>query len=667
MKILIINPSRFSDGSWGPNANGHLFLLFSYLRSACPDAEIEVLDLEHHLGRPRSAREAKEFLADAKIALAQSGFDIVAISCWTSAHYLSSVAVAGICKALCPESIVVVGGYHPTAVPADFTAAGTPFDFVVTGDGESALEEIIKGARRPSGQCCVVQGHPVDMNFPLPWDEFQYFRAATTVPIWFSRGCPFSCRFCADRNKGWRPWTPQRCVEEIERVCLLLPNARVLSISDPLFAAHPGWRKEFLERVSRLDLDLSFWAETRADTFDPRDAELVARSRFRLDIGLDAVSPTLIKIMGKARHPDKYLRAFCELDDALNRHRIPHFVYLLLNYPGETTQMLNETVVWARAYYHGESEHWGLLSAQSYKYLPGTALTGWIAQQDASVGVYVHHKTWWEEFGRPRGEAASMVISSYEKASTGSAFAHLKALAAINALAQWSTVPDVRPDFREHDSALPDERLFREGRVRMSKDAHMATHSDGRIVLHHLTQSESRLCSVAESQWLRTDMTTVPPIGSSDLFRSGYLCVDLCTSNGERPGTTARILTDVGTLTARLYRAGVSDTARSFAELCRFGAFRNVRVARACPGLLVEIGLRPYQTKISSHVTPQAVRCQIARGTLFAHAGRPPHMFGISRARDGTCDGVAFGELVEGMDVLDRLIAHDIVRDVVVE
>src|SRR5579883_3260997 len=124
VKLLLVNPSRFYSDAWVYGELHHLFALFSYVRNRCPEVDVDVLDLEKELFTPADDDQVEEFLALARAALATRDFDVVGISCWSSLHYLASLEVARLCRELHPECTIVVGGYHPSALPGDFAFEG---------------------------------------------------------------------------------------------------------------------------------------------------------------------------------------------------------------------------------------------------------------------------------------------------------------------------------------------------------------------------------------------------------------------------------------------------------------------------------------------------------------------------------------------------------------
>lgn len=107
---------------------------------------------------------------------------------------------------------LICGGHHPSALPQQMIDIG--YDQVVIGEGEKAIMDIILGNRDQ-----IIHGEPCDLN-ELPFPDYTGFKGdwSMGLPIISSRGCPFSCSFCASAdfwNRKWRMRSAENVVEEI--------------------------------------------------------------------------------------------------------------------------------------------------------------------------------------------------------------------------------------------------------------------------------------------------------------------------------------------------------------------------------------------------------------------------------------------------------------------
>jgi len=154
---------------------------------------------------------------------------------------------------------------------AQYLAEGT--DFVILGEGERTLQELlhhleepegdvaaIRGlAFRQNGETIVTPGRPIlrDLDsLPQPaWDlvDMEAYRKIWkahhgyfSLNIATTRGCPFKCNWCAKPIYGnrYNCRSPERVADEIE----LLINrygAEYFWVCDDIFGLKPGWVQRF--------------------------------------------------------------------------------------------------------------------------------------------------------------------------------------------------------------------------------------------------------------------------------------------------------------------------------------------------------------------------------------------------------------------------------------
>ena len=117
-------------------------LLGSYLAQFFP---VTYADFEVTIGRPSTPAQIRRYERQVRHFLADHECDILALSCWTSLSYQATLTTARIFRDLYPDRLIVVGGYHPTALPMEFITKDNLIDYVVCGEGELALREIADG------------------------------------------------------------------------------------------------------------------------------------------------------------------------------------------------------------------------------------------------------------------------------------------------------------------------------------------------------------------------------------------------------------------------------------------------------------------------------------------------------------------------------------------
>ncbi len=165
-----------------------------------------------------------------------SGAFMVGISSLFTAYSAEALQVAATVKAVDPGIVVVLGGHHPTALPAA-AMQSEHVDFVIRGEAETSLPELahaVKTGRSPEtvpgivfrrsdgrlqvsdpvwiknlNACAPPAGHLVKHNY--------YKRGPKgAAVVMASRGCPLNCSYCAFGSGGGFPYR-KRSVRAIMR------------------------------------------------------------------------------------------------------------------------------------------------------------------------------------------------------------------------------------------------------------------------------------------------------------------------------------------------------------------------------------------------------------------------------------------------------------------
>ncbi|MCC6624973.1 MAG: cobalamin-dependent protein [Deltaproteobacteria bacterium] len=389
--LLVSPPVLFGQGWWKDRFGNrpHIASLAGYVRDL---AEVRTLALDDVAGAP-----LEPLLAEVEAALTPD-VALVGLSCWTSLHYLGARAVAERVRALAPDVPIVIGGHHATALPDDFDA--TVCDWVVRGDGERPLRALCEAWPRRPEVMGVLDGGVFDQDDPAHIDWDRYGEGTRDGALWIgaSRGCAFKCRFCVEPSRGaaYSRYDVDVQLDLIERL-VARRAPRVVCFSDPLFGANRRWLEALLDGLARRELPVMFWAETRLDLMAPALLERFLAARFMVDFGLDTASATMIGHMQKAARADHYLARAREALMHANRIGLPHGVYLVFNFPGETPDTTRETEDFVDSLDDFVGPMSGLLSAATFFLVPGTDSERRLAEHAATHGTLVRRPGWWRQ------------------------------------------------------------------------------------------------------------------------------------------------------------------------------------------------------------------------------------------------------------------------------
>jgi radical SAM superfamily enzyme YgiQ (UPF0313 family) len=407
--VLLVYPSQLFCPAphWYPIVvRTQLVKLYSFLRSQGIDARI--LDLELELGRPEDEIEVEGFLEGARRLIGAETYDLVGISCYTSVNYTSTLAIAALLREVQPGARIAVGGYHCLGKPSDFADCGD-IDHVVRGDGIQFLDAWLSGASLP--KFLSFDGHAPDPNPMLYGDyPYRYRSTASIANIQVSRGCPFPCRFCSEPFIGNSRFTPlpvDEAIRSIDEVIAALDPDKIV-IEDLLFGFNAKWRYSFLEALRDRKHRQLFWVEMRADTVTERTVELLSQMNFELTIGLESASPHTIRVMEKARHPERYIEGFFTTARLVQKFEVPTNFSVMLNYPGETFESFTETMDNIERAQRHESDPHFRFDFFEYSFYPGNHVFEEIDDLEARFGTRMADRAW---YTRRDGRMLEMALS----------------------------------------------------------------------------------------------------------------------------------------------------------------------------------------------------------------------------------------------------------------
>ncbi len=332
MKMLLINPAFFNKDEFEKRyisfndwiKGGNLYPLafepplgiasiVAYLNSKGFDASL--LDMQALL---MDERELADKLLDIKP-------DVVGITAMTTT-FPSALRAAKITKKVLPDSKVVLGGVHPTIEPGT-TLESKYVDFVVRGEGEVVLEQLMteleKGGNisqieglsyKQKGEIIIKSKSPlVDINLlpmpdygSFPVNEYikhnQSLRDIRCISVLATRGCPYTCSFCAVKETmgvRWRAKSPEIVVDELE----YLKNEYDLEgfwFKDSILNMNKKWTSQFCEEIIKRKLDIIWQCNTRVDLIREEELKLMVKAGLtELDLGIETGSPDSLKTLKK--------------------------------------------------------------------------------------------------------------------------------------------------------------------------------------------------------------------------------------------------------------------------------------------------------------------------------------------------------------------------------
>jgi anaerobic magnesium-protoporphyrin IX monomethyl ester cyclase len=289
--------------------------------------------------------------------------DLVAISSMTGG-FSNAKRLAEIAKSY--GSFVVLGGFHPTALPDEVLKLEC-VDLVVVGEGEATFRELVQNgpSREVQGLAWKEHGRIVhtgprpliedvdSITFPLrslrPLRYGEKGDEYSIDTIYTSRGCPWSCSFCANSrmHQHWRGRSPENVVEEI--ALLHDPKKKkLLKI----------WDANFLTNINRVEKICDLLIERGLTNFkimtETRVKDIVRAERIlgklrtiglqTVGLGIESPNPRTLELMNKSNAMGDVSRAIT----LMGRHAIDTEGYFVVGHHSETLEETKQYPAFAK-------------------------------------------------------------------------------------------------------------------------------------------------------------------------------------------------------------------------------------------------------------------------------------------------------------------------------
>jgi len=300
---------------------------------------------------------------------------IVGITCFSSEFNSVMRLAKGIKENI--DTRIVVGGVHPTLKPDDFIYEGSPVDFVVMGEGEETLTELVR-QHRDAGSLKGIRGiaflengnmritGPRELisdlgSLPMPsYDKLDmdfYLRVTKNVirylytsgvHILASRGCPFLCTFCAAKNlwntadsKAKVRYKPVRQVVDEIKYLRGRYGLDAFYLADDTFAMNRNRAIEFCDELLAGSVNIIWAMETRVNLVTEELLRAVKRAGcIQVEFGVESGSQKALDRMKKGIRVEDTVRAF----ELCRKYGLRTFANMMINTPLETEEDVRQTI-----------------------------------------------------------------------------------------------------------------------------------------------------------------------------------------------------------------------------------------------------------------------------------------------------------------------------------
>jgi len=239
---------------------------------------------------------------------------------------------------------VIMGGMQPTLLPEE---AAEHADSIFIGDAETkwtgVLEDFGRGQMRP------VYNAPVGSPQPGVLTRRDLFAGKGYLPIslmQFSRGCRFSCRFCAVSTFFDRKHYT-RCVEEVVQEIESREQKRIIFFVDDNILSNFEAAKELCRAL--IPLKVHWVSQASIDmTQDLELMDLLVRSGcLGMVVGFESINKNSLRWMRKSPNFVGGFDGYQEQVDIVRDHGLQLWAAFTLGHDYDTVDSIAETLAWA--------------------------------------------------------------------------------------------------------------------------------------------------------------------------------------------------------------------------------------------------------------------------------------------------------------------------------
>lgn len=357
MKVLFVNPPQTASkykfmGVIAPP------LGIAYMAGVLQENNIDVEILD-------ASAEDMDF-KDVEKELLKRKPDLVALTALTPTIG-RALETAQVVKETLPDSIVVMGGYHPTFNFIE-TLEDENVDIVIRGEGEYIMLNLVQALENQSSlhdvkgivfedknskEIVVNPEAPLiqdldELPFPalnlLPMKKYHLLDMDTHMTTMITtRGCPMQCSFCSSaamHGKKIRERSVENIVDEIE---YLKTNYDIDTIAfmDDTFTLKKRKVMAICDEILKRNIEIMWGCTSRVDTLDEKLLKKMKEAGcITIFIGVESADQQQLDNMCKNTTIAKIENAF----KIAHKLKIRTIASVALGMPGDTKEIMNKTV-----------------------------------------------------------------------------------------------------------------------------------------------------------------------------------------------------------------------------------------------------------------------------------------------------------------------------------
>jgi radical SAM superfamily enzyme YgiQ (UPF0313 family) len=287
-----------------------------------------------------------------------------------------------------PNVVGIIGGVHPTFLPAETLANCPELDIVVIGEGEETMLDLVKALdgfswenekerkigssrmRQLAERVSKIRGiafrdpenpsstritppRPLiqdldSLPFParhlVPFSQYTVRDRETPIGgIITSRGCPFACEYCSSSRIGGTGFRCRSSANVVDELTILHEKYGLTQMEflDDIFTLNKRRAAQIASEIRMRGLDINWVASSRVDTIDKDLISKLKRGGLNaLYYGVEAGSQRILDLMNKHVKIEQVKDAF----RATHECGVATLGSFMFGYPGETLDEMRQTM-----------------------------------------------------------------------------------------------------------------------------------------------------------------------------------------------------------------------------------------------------------------------------------------------------------------------------------
>ena len=287
---------------------------------------------------------------------------VVGISAKTQ-DFTSALLVAKLVKKINKQTVVIIGGPHPTVVGAD-VLNHPEIDICVKGEGENTIIELLdaieaqKTLHKINGIVYRRDGRIIETStrefitnldslcFPHEYasevlKDYNHYPITAFENIFAIRGCPYNCTFCGSRNV-WSRMVRFRSVENVIREIKGLQKLglKYIEFNDDTFGINKKYINDLCEALKLHCSKLRWGCELHIKLIDKQNISLMKASGcISISVGIESGNDEILHAIKKNITIKEAIGA-CKL---IKKQGIGVRTFFMVGFPQETEESLMDT------------------------------------------------------------------------------------------------------------------------------------------------------------------------------------------------------------------------------------------------------------------------------------------------------------------------------------